>query len=118
MKRLIIGERAFTLDFNMLAIDAIDEAAKGGDIKTFVETNFVSPRKIPDVLPVVLSPNNPDVPDADWFKANMTMGKAAAVSQILMSEFVESMKMETETDPDYEKDEVLDEIQKKDKADG
>lgn len=107
------------LDFNMLTIDKMDEACpKGSDIKTFVENNFVGPKKIPEALTVVLSANNAETPDANWFKAHMTMGQASAVSQILMNEFISSMAMETETDEDYEKDEVLDEIRKKDRADG
>jgi hypothetical protein len=66
----------------------------------------------------VLSANNPDTPDKNWFKAHMTMGQAATVSKILMDEFILSMRMETENDDDYEKDEVLDELRKKDRADG
>lgn len=119
MRNLIIGGRSFVLAFNMLTIDRIDEACgKGTDLQTYVGKNFTDPKKTPSVLPVVLSANNPDTPDGNWFKAHMTMGQATAVSKILMDEFISSMAMETETDEDYEKDEVLDEIRKKDRADG
>ena len=119
MRNLIIGGRSFVLDFNMLTIDKMDEACgKGSDIQAYVGKNFASAKKIPSVLPVVLSANNPDTPDENWFKTHMTMGQAATVSKILMDEFILSMAMETENDEDYEKDEVLDEIRKKDRADG
>lgn len=119
MKNLIIGGRSFVLAFNMLTIDKMEEACgKGSDIQTYVGKNFASAKKIPSVLPVVLFANNPETPDENWFKAHMTMGQAVSVSKILMDEFISSMAMETETDEDYEKDEVLDEIRKKDRADG
>ena len=119
MRNLIIGGRSFVLAFNMLTIDKMDEACrKDVDLQTYVTKNFANPKKIPSVLPVVLSANNPDTPDDNWFKTHMTMGQAAAFSKILMDEFIASMAMETENDEDYEKDEVLDEIRKKDRADG
>lgn len=107
------------LDFNMLTIDKMDEACgKGTGLQAYVGENFADAKKIPSVLPVVLSANNAETPDANWFKAHMTMGQATAVSKILMDEFILSMQMETESDEDYEKDEVLDEIRKKGRADG
>ena len=119
MRNLIIGGRSFVLAFNMLTIDKMDEACgKDTDLQTYVAKNFTDTKKTPSVLPVVLSANNPDTPDENWFKAHMTMGQATTVSKILMDEFILSMAMETENDEDYEKDEVLDEIQKKDRADG
>lgn len=119
MRNLIIGGRSFVLAFNMLTIDQMDAACgKDTDLQTYVGRNFAGPKKIPEVLPVVLFANNPDTPDETWFKQHMTMGQAAAVAQILMDEFISSMQMETEANAEYEKDEVLDEIRKKDRADG
>lgn len=119
MRNLIIGGRTFVLDFNMLTIDKMDEACgKGTGLQAYVGKNFADAKKIPSVLPVVLSANNPETPDENWFKAHMTMGQAVTVSKVLMDEFISSMAMETETDEDYEKDEVLEEIRKKDRADG
>lgn len=119
MRKLTIGGRSFDLSFNMLTIDQIDAACgKDEDLQSYVKKNFASPKNVPAVLPVVLSANNEDVPDERWFKQHMTMGQAAAIAPILMDEFISSMAMETESDESYEKDEVLDEIRKKDKADG
>lgn len=119
MRKLNIGGRSFVLAFNMLTIDQIDAACgKDEDLQSYVKKNFASPKNVPAVLPVVLSANNEDVPDERWFKQRMTMGQAAAIAPILMDEFISSMTMETESDESYEKDEVLEEIRKKDKADG
>lgn len=119
MRKLFIGGRSFDLSFNMLTIDQIDAACgKDEDIQIYVKKYFTSPKTVPAVLPVVLSANNEDVPDERWFKQHMTIGQTAAIAPILMEEFIASMSMETESDESYEKDEVLEEIQKKDRAGG
>lgn len=119
MKKLRIADRTFILDFNMLTLDEIDEENGGSvDLKQYAETHFSNPRAIAGALPTILRANNEDVPNERWFKSHMTGGMATAVTAAVMSEFIASMRMETESGEDEEYDEVLSEIQKKDRADG
>lgn len=119
MKKIVIGGRSFDLIMNMLTVDKIDEAcAEGEDIQAYVQKNLSDYKKIPDMLPVLLSANNDDVPDAKWFKRNMTMGMAAHFAQLIMQEFISAMAMETNEEDDGPIDVGLREIRKKEKADG
>lgn len=119
MQRIIVGGRSFDLIMNMLTVDKIDEAcAEGEDIQTYIQKNLSDYKKIPDIMPVLLSANNDDVPDVKWFKRNMTMGMAANFAQLIMQEFISAMAMETNEEDEGPIDVGLRELRKKEKADG
>lgn len=118
MQRIIVGGRSFDLIMNMLTVDKIDEAcAEGEDIQAYIQKNLSGYKKIPDMLPVLLSANNDEVPDAKWFKHNMTMGMAVNFGQLIMQEFISAMRMETEQEDEGPIDVGLRELRKKETAD-
>lgn len=119
MKKINVGGRTFDLIFNMLTVDQIDEAcAEGEDLQAFLQKNITDYKKLPDVLPILLCANNADVPDAKWFRRNMTIGMAAHFAREVMSEFVSAMRMESEQEEEGPIDVGLRELRKKGKADG
>ncbi len=119
MQKIVVGGRTFDLIMNMLTVDKIDEAcAEGEDLQAYLKKNLSDYKKIPDMLPVLLSANNEDVPDAQWFKRNMTIGMSTFFAKLLMKEFIAAMRLETEKEDEGPIDVGLRELRKKETADG
>ncbi len=124
MRKLNIGNRTFLLRFDMLTIEEMEKEVDWEQGKTFLDfaqENFRDFRQLYHVLPVILRANNQNTPDEKWFKSalkNAEIGFVMNLSRILMEEFTKAMTMETDTKNNEPVDLVLDEIRKKDKADG
>lgn len=124
MRALTIGNRTFLLRFDMLTIEEMEkevDSEQGETFLDFAKENFRDFRKAHHALPVILRGNNQNTPDEKWFKSalkNVEIGSIINLSKIIMEEFTKAMEMETDEKNDAPVDLVLDEIRKKDKADG
>lgn len=124
MRALTIGDRTFLLRFDMLTIEEMEKEVDREQGKTFLDfaqENFRDFRQVHHALPVIFRANNQNTPDEKWFKSalkNVEIGSIINLSKIIMEEFTKAMTMETDEKNDAPVDLVLDEIRKKDKADG